>query len=185
MITYKNQIKKSMQILAQDHKRVFIGYGVKIGGKAAGTLEGINPNQLIETPVAENLMLGLAIGLSLQGYKPVVFYERFDFVMNAMDALVNHLDKIKEISNGQFNPSVIIRVVVGGTKKPFFTGITHTQDYSNSLYTMLHSCKVINLDKPSNIIYEYDQALMNSDHYGISSIIIEEKDRYDDCENFQ
>jgi pyruvate/2-oxoglutarate/acetoin dehydrogenase E1 component len=119
-----------MESLAADPLVRFVGYGVRIGGRAQGTLKNVPDSQLIEMPVAENLMVGFAIGLALKGLKPVVFIERFDFILNALDAIVNHLDKIETISRGEFKPAMILRIVVGNKSKPLFTGETHTQDFT-------------------------------------------------------
>ena len=171
---YKDEIKKSMEFLAEDPKTLFIGYGIGKGtNKGGGFFADINEDQLIETPVAEGLMLSMAIGLSLEGYKPVVFYERMDFLMNAMDALVNHLDKIGDISKGEFMPKVIIRCVVGGKNEPFLTGKTHTSDYTEGLRHMVQS-HVVKLDDPKSIVGIYSEAYKTTR----SCIIIEEKDAY-------
>lgn len=95
-ITYKGELSRAMGQLATDPKVCFLGYGIKYG-RAMSTLSGVSEEQLIETPVAENLMVGLAIGLALKGRRPVVFIERCDFLLNALDAIVNHLDKIEKI----------------------------------------------------------------------------------------
>lgn len=129
--SYKDALISAMDYLAADPLVRFIGYGVT-NGKAMGTLKNVSPSQLIEMPVAENLMVSFAIGLSLKGLKPVVFIERFDFILNALDAIVNHLDKIETISHGEFKPTMILRIVVGNQQKPLFTGKTHTQDFSPS-----------------------------------------------------
>ena len=120
-MSYKDELTKANIKLAQNPKVRFIGYGLK-KGRALGTLKEVADSQIIEMPVAENLMMGFAIGLSLKGYLPVVFIERMDFLLNAMDAMVNHLDKIAKISHGEFHPKVIIRCIVGNTKKPLYTG---------------------------------------------------------------
>jgi pyruvate dehydrogenase E1 component beta subunit len=134
-MTYKDEIALANTEIAKDPKTRFIGYGL-LKGRAMGTLKGVPEGQIIEMPVAENLLVGTAIGMALTGLKPVVFIERMDFLMNCMDALVNHLDKIKEISQGQFDPVVIIRCIVGNTTKPLYTGATHTQDFSAALRLM-------------------------------------------------
>ena len=136
-MTYKDEITMGNTQLAQDPKTRFIGYGLT-KGRAMGTLSGVPENQIVEMPVAENLLLGVAIGMTLTGLKPVVFIERMDFLMNCMDALVNHLDKIKDISQGEFDPKVIIRCIVGNTKKPLYTGATHVQDFSEALRKMVN-----------------------------------------------
>ncbi len=153
-MTYKESLTQAMIDLAKDPLVRFIGYGVRVGGKAAGTLAGVAESQLIETPVAENLMVGLATGMALAGLRPVVFIERMDFIMNAMDAIVNHLDKIEVLSQGQFRPSVILRVVVGNKNKPLFTGVTHTQDFLDAIAKMV-SFPVVGLTKPEQIQPQY------------------------------
>jgi pyruvate/2-oxoglutarate/acetoin dehydrogenase E1 component len=131
-MTYKESLTTSMDLLAMDPKTVFVGYNVRRGSMANGTLVNVPKKQLIETPVAENLMMGMAVGLSLEGFLPVVYFERFDFILNAMDAIINHLDKLAVLSTGQFKPKVIIRIVVGANA-PLFTGPTHTQDFTEAL----------------------------------------------------
>ena len=83
----------------------------------------------METPVAENLMSGLAIGMSFEGLIPVLYFERHDFMLVAADAIGNHIDKIERISHGEFKVPVIIRAVAadGG---PFYSGPTHSQDFT-------------------------------------------------------
>ena len=128
---YKEAIKKSMEMLAKDEKTVFLGYNICFGSNAYGTLIDVLDEKKIETPVAENLMIGLATGMSLEGYHPVVFFERHDFMLNALDGLVNHVDKIEEMSCGEYQTPMIIRAVVGG-KIPLNPGPQHTQDFTNA-----------------------------------------------------
>jgi pyruvate/2-oxoglutarate/acetoin dehydrogenase E1 component len=126
---YKEAVKKSMEMLAEMENVVFMGYNISFGSQGYGTLKDIPKEKKIETPVAENLMIGLATGMALEGYHPVVFFERHDFMLNALDGIVNHLSKIEQLSLGEFNPSVIIRAAVG-SKNPLNPGIQHIQDFS-------------------------------------------------------
>lgn len=153
-MTYKESLTQAMAELASDPLVRFIGYGVRVGGRAGGTLAGVPESQLVETPVAENLMAGLATGMALAGLRPVVYIERMDFILNAMDAIVNHLDKIEVLSQGQFRPAVILRVVVGNRSKPLFTGVTHTQDFLNAIASMV-SFPVVGLSKAEQIQPQY------------------------------
>ena len=173
-MSYKDELTAAMDALAGDPKACFIGYGVRYGGRAMGTLCNINEVQLIETPVAENLMVGLAIGLALKGRKPVVFIERFDFILNALDAIVNHLDKIAMLSQQEFSPNIILRVVIGNTKKPLYTGLTHTQDFTEAVKQLVEF-PVFRLTHPGQIRPAYHQAMENLPYF--STMLIEEKDR--------
>ena len=154
---YKDAIKQSMENLALDDRVRFLGYNVKYGSRAYGTLKDIPFEKCIETPLAENLMSSLAIGMSLEGYKPVLFFERQDFILNALDSIVNHLDKIEKMSLGEFKTPVIIRAVVGG-KKPIDPGIQHSQDYTEAIRKMV-SFPIFDLKLVSEIISAYDYAL--------------------------
>jgi len=126
-ITYREAMNLAMKELGEEGA-IFIGYNVA-KGDAMGTLKEVSAEQKLETPVAENLMSGLAIGMSFEEFLPVLYFERHDFMMVAMDAIVNHIDKIERISHGEFKVPVIIRAVTadGG---PFYSGITHSQDFT-------------------------------------------------------
>jgi len=171
----KKELTQAMDLLAADPAVRFIGYGVKIGGRAAGTLNNVSDSQLIETPVAENLMVGLATGLSLAGLKPVVFIERMDFILNALDAIVNHLAAAQHISCNQFKPAVILRVVIGNKTKPLYTGPTHTQDFTEALRKMI-DFPIVELKKES-VVSEYQNALHRL-NAGTSTMLIERKDEW-------
>lgn len=153
MGSYKEELTAAMDALALDPAVRFVGYGISIG-KAMGTLKNVPTSKLIEMPVAENLMVGFATGLALKGLKPVVFFERFDFILNALDAIVNHLDKIKTISRGEFNPTMILRIVVGNREKPLFTGETHTQNFEEALKKLV-TFPVVHLPSPFYVQPEY------------------------------
>jgi pyruvate/2-oxoglutarate/acetoin dehydrogenase E1 component len=96
-------------------------------------------------PVAENFQLGFSTGLALEGYVPISIYPRFDFLLLAADALVNHLDKLPLM--GGFKPKVIIRTAVG-SNKPLDPGHQHTQDHTEAFRLMLHTVKVIEVTDP-------------------------------------
>jgi pyruvate dehydrogenase E1 component beta subunit len=162
-----------MEEMAKDPATCFIGYGVKYGGKAMGTLKNVPEHQLIETPVAENLMVGVAIGMALKGRKPIVFIERFDFILNAADAIVNHLDKIGSISRGEFSPNVILRVVAGNRGKPLFTGETHVQDFSAAFRSMV-GFPVRTSRSAEEVVANYEDAFSSLNQH--SSLLVEYKD---------
>ncbi|GAB1353535.1 hypothetical protein MASR1M12_22710 [Erysipelotrichia bacterium] len=170
---YRNAIINAMTKLASDKQTIFLGYNVLYGSRAYGTLAHVPAEQCLETPVAENLMVGLAIGMSLAGYRPVVFFERHDFILNALDGIVNHLDKIESMSHGQFKTPVIIRATVGG-RTPLNPGPQHTQDFTEAFRSML-SFPVLDLTTPSEVMGAYETVL-NCDS---PIMLIERRDLYD------
>lgn len=170
---YREAVSHAMQQLATDSRTVFLGYNILFGSRAYGTLAGIPAAQCVETPVAENLMCGLAIGMALTGKRPVLFYERHDFVLNALDQIVNHLDKIETMSKGQFQTPVIIRAVVGG-RAPLDPGLQHIQDYTECFRQMV-SFPVLDLRTRREAAEGYAQVLAMT----TPVLVVEHRDLYD------
>jgi len=170
-LSYKEAMIKSMTKLSENEKTIFIGYNVA-RGDAMGTLKNVPMSQKLETPVAENLMSGLAIGMSFEGFLPVLYFERHDFMLVAMDVIGNHIDKIERISHGEFKVPIIIRAVeaFGG---PFYSGPTHHQDFTNVLKELV-DFPVID---PKNG-YEVSKAFNGAKESGRPAIIIERKSLY-------
>ena len=173
MSAYKDSLTAAMTALSKDPRTRFIGYGVREPGRGGGTFSGVPKEQCVETPVAENLMVGLAIGMALEGLKPLVYIERADFLLNALDAIVNHLDSMKRCSRGEFEPTILLRIVVGNSKKPLFTGPTHTRDFSLALREMV-SFPVRTLDREDDVAAEYAHAYQRLPQH--STALFEYKD---------
>ena len=131
---FKDAVTQGMTELGEEGA-IFIGYSL-LPGDAMGTLKNVPDDQKIETPVAENLMVGLAIGMSFEGFKPVVYFERHDFMLVAADAIGNHVDKIERISHGEFKVPIILKTVVddGGL---FYSGPTHSQNFTRVFREMV------------------------------------------------
>ena len=130
MMGYKDELIRSMEFICQDPRAIFIGQSVKYSGNAIfNTLRTIPDDRKIETPVFEEMQMGLSTGLALEGFIPVTCYPRFDFLLLAVNQLVNHLDKLEIMTQGKFKPRVIIRTAIGA-KKPLDGGVsTHTRSY--------------------------------------------------------
>src|SRR3990167_2615631 len=124
-MSYKSELTKAMAMLVEDKRTLFLGQSVVYPGQAMfSTLENVPMSRRIEMPIAEDMQMGISIGLSLMGYIPISLYTRMDFLLLAMNQLVNHLDKIEVMSCGEFIPKVIIRTMVG-SKKPLDGGLQH------------------------------------------------------------
>jgi len=173
-MTYKDEVTKAMEMLAKDNKTLFLGQSVAYPGSAVfDTLKNVPESQKLELPLIEDVQMGMSIGLSLEGYIPVSIYPRMDFLIVAINQLVNHLDKIKEMSNGEFSPKVIIRTTVGSTT-PLYPGLQHCSDYTDALKLMLKEVEVVKLTSSKDIIPAYKKAL-ESDK---STLLIEVSDLY-------
>ena len=159
---YKVELTKAMTMLASHPKTIFLGQSVAYPGQAMfPTLENVSMEKRIEMPIAEEMQMGISIGLSLMGYIPISLYSRFDFLLLAMNQLVNHLDKIEAMSHGEFVPKVIIRTLVG-SRKPLDGGLQHTQDYSvalNGEWGFIPHIKIHKIAKAESAVPYYREAL--------------------------
>lgn len=152
-------LNQAMLLLAAQPKALFIGQNVECDGNVMFKhLDGVPMPQRLELPVCEELQMGMSIGLALQGFLPISIYPRLDFLLLAMNQLVNHLDKLSQMSRGQFVPKVIIRTKVG-SKSPLNAGPQHTQDHSEPFRQMLSSVWVMRIAKPEAILATYQNAI--------------------------
>jgi len=142
MKNYVNEIKRSMKYLSKDKKSIFIGQAVDVPGNLIyKSLTEIPSSKKIEMPIFEDTQMGIATGLSLEGYITINCYPRFDFFILALNQFVNHLDKLNKLSSNQLKPFVINRVIVG-SRKPIDGGLQHTMDYSIAMKKMLKFCEL-------------------------------------------
>lgn len=165
-----------MKYLARKKNTIFLGQSVKFSGNAIyNTLSEISEDKKLELPVFEEVQMGMSIGMALNGIIPISCYPRFDFLISAMNQLVNHLDKIRYMSKGEMKPKVIIRTSIG-SKFPLDGGVQHTQDYTKMFKGILTEIEVISLINTNQIYEEYKKAYSRKD--GKSSLIIENGDFY-------
>ncbi len=173
---YFDEIKSSMEWLARDPRTVFIGQAVEVPGTAmSNTVKDIPIARRIELPVAEELQMGMSIGLALQGQLPVSIYPRLNFLLLALNQLVNHLDKIGVMPNSGYQPRVIIRTSIG-SQRPLHPQFQHIGDFTNALRLMCTTVEVVRLDEPRQIFPAYKRALLRDD--GRSTLLVEWGDYY-------
>ena len=173
---YHSELCRAMEFLAQDERTVFLGQAVAVKGTAMTTTLGNVPeSKKIELPVAEEMQLGLSTGLALAGYIPVSIYPRWNFLLLATNQLVNHLDKVKQMSRGGFQPNVIIRTGIG-SERPLNPQCQHLGDFTEAFKLMLTNIEVIRLEEPEDIFLAYKKALERTD--GKCTILVEHGDYY-------
>ena len=177
-LKYFDELKRSMDYLALHPKTVFIGQAVGAPGTAmTNTLKDVSKDKLIELPVAEEMQMGITNGLALDGMIPVSIYPRWNFLLLAVNQLVNHLDKIPVISNGGFRTKVIIRTGIG-SERPLHPQCQHIGDFTDAFRLMLTAVEVIRLDEPDQIFPAYVKALERDD--GKSTLVVEHGDYYNE-----
>lgn len=172
---YREALTEAMRLCAEQPNSVFLGQAVRFDGTGMyGTLEKVPMERRIEMPVAEEMQLGISTGLALAGALPVSIFPRINFLMRAMDQLVNHLDKLELMSRGKgWKPKVIVRTAVGA-RHPLDPGAQHTGNYCDAVRAMLGNVNVWELEQTSQIIPSYQDALASD----ISTILVEHHGAY-------
>lgn len=172
-LSYTEALTRSMFILAQHPKTLFVGQSISYDGQAMHkTFSGVPMDRRIEFPVSEDFQMGFCTGLALQGYIPVCCFPRMDFMLLAANQLVNHLDKIPEM--GFDIPKVIIRTAIGSTS-PLNPGPQHTQNHTEALKLMLNTIQVYEVKTPQEITDAY----LYAEGSNASTLIIEHMSMYD------
>ena len=175
---YMDELTRSMEYLGKFDNTIFIGQSVEVAGTAMrNTLLNIDDDKLVEMPVDEDFQMGLATGMALTGLIPISIFPRWNFLLLATNQIVNHLDKLKEITQNKNPGKVIIRTGIGSVI-PLHPGPQHTGDFTEAFKLMCPNLNIVRLDKTSMIFDEYQKAYERSD--GISSLLIEWSDKYND-----
>lgn len=177
-LSYKNELTRAMEYLAEDPRTLFLGQSVAYQGNSIyKTLEKVPMEKRTELPVFEETQMGLSIGLALAGFVPITIYPRFNFLLLAMNQIVNHLDKFPLITNGAVSPRVIIKTAIG-SERPLFPGYQHSGDFTDGMRLMLKNVDVVRLDEPEQIFPAYEKALTRTD--GKSTLLVEFGDYYNE-----
>lgn len=173
---YFDELVLAMTWLGEKPDTIFLGQSVEYPGNAMfNTLSKVAMDKRLECPVAEEMQMGITLGLSLEGFVPISCYPRFDFLILATNQLINHIDKTYQISKGKMNPRPIIRVVVGSVR-PMYPGVQHSQDHTAAFKSMATHLNVVLLEEPEQIFPAFQEA-----YYGNRpSLLIEYGDFYNE-----
>jgi len=114
--------------LREDPRAVVLGEDVGLNGGVFRVTEGLQAefgaDRVADTPLAENGIVGAAIGMALYGMKPIVEIQFVDFIYPAFDQIVSELAKMRWRSAGQYSCPVIVRAPYGGGIRG---GLYHSQ----------------------------------------------------------
>ncbi len=167
-----------MEFLATDPRTVFLGQAVCVPGTAMfNTVKDIDLSKRVELPVAEELQMGMTNGMALNGLIPVSIFPRWNFLLLAVNQVVNHLDKIHAISDGGYCPKAIIRTSIGA-ERPLHPQLQHVGDFTEAFRLMCPNIEIIRLEEPREIFPAYEKALLRED--GKSTLVVEYGDYYNE-----
>jgi len=136
------------RILEEVPESVLIGQGVTspwyVGSTTRGLIDRYGHSRVVDTPVSENAVTGAAAGMALAGMRPIVVHPRMDFMLLAMDAIVNQIANWRFMFGGEAGgvPLVIWSIVNRGGEQ----GAQHSQ----ALHAMLAHVPGLKVVAPSS-----------------------------------
>ena len=143
-ISYCKALLNGFEYLLENHQEVFvIGQGLwspwYVGNSMKDLDKKYGKSRIIDTPISENAVTGAAVGASLCGSKPIVVHPRMDFMLYAMDPIINQAAKWSYMFGGKSNPQVTIRSIInrGGEQ-----GAQHSQSL-HSLFAHVPGLRVV------------------------------------------
>lgn len=169
-MNYFESLLEAMTWLSQKENTYFMGQAVGCAGTGmSNTLKNVDIYKRCELPVAEEFQMGMSLGMSLEGFVPISIYPRWNFLLCAMNQLINHVDKYSLMSD--YRPKVIIRVGIGSIN-PLDPQDMHKGDFTDAIANMCKTIKVKKLMKAEDIVPAYQEAYF-ADH---STILVEVSD---------
>src|SRR5579872_2926770 len=128
-LTYAQAIREAhAQMLELDARVFVIGQGLWSPWYAGASLDGLDREfgreRMVDSPVSENAVTGMAVGAALAGLRPIVFHPRMDFMLLAMDPIVNQAANWSYLFAGKSGVPLVLRAVInrGGEQ-----GAQHSQ----------------------------------------------------------
>src|SRR6266496_337819 len=129
-VTFRQALNETLREELKRDENVFL-IGEEIGNFegsykiTAGLLKEFGPRRVVDTPIAENGFVGLATGAAMLGLRPIVEIMTINFIILAMDEIVNHAAKIYYMFGGQCPIPLVIRTPGGGGNQ---LAATHSQN---------------------------------------------------------
>lgn len=144
ILTFAQALHEALDIcLARDRRVYLMGLGVAdpkgVFGTTLGLVEKYGTERVLETPVSENAMTGIAIGSSLLGERPVLMHQRVEFALLSFDQIVNNAAKWHYMYGGQASVPMVIRLVIG---RGWGQGAQHSQSLEN-VFAHIPGLKVV------------------------------------------
>lgn len=144
LLSYGEAIREALdQCLTDDPNVIVMGLGVPdpkgVFGSTLGLQNLHGANRVMDTPLSENAVTGVALGCAVAGMRPVVVHQRVDFSLTSFEQIVNQVAKWRFMFNGQMSVPMVIRMVIG---RGWGQGPQHSQSLQ-ALFAHIPGLRVI------------------------------------------
>ncbi len=144
IISSGQAINEAFAIMGERNKDVLLfAEGIDDPSAIYGTTKNLSgiygKDRIIEMPIAENGLCGVAIGAAMCGKRPVISFHRVEFALLAMEQIINNAAKMHYVSNGHHVAPIVLRLVIG---RGWGQGPEHSQSLE-TLFSYIPGLKVL------------------------------------------
>jgi acetoin:2,6-dichlorophenolindophenol oxidoreductase subunit beta len=177
ILNYAGAVREAhAQLLASDRRVFVLGQGLWSPWYAGQSLKDLDTDfgrdRIIDSPVSENATTGAAIGAAIAGMRPIVFHPRMDFMLLAVDPIVNQAANWSYVFAGQMQVPVVFRAVINRRGEQ---GAQHSQALQ-AMYAHIPGLKVVTPSTP----YDAKGLLIAASRDGNPIMYIDDRCLYDD-----
>ena len=152
-LTYRDAVSRGIaQEMRRDDRVVLVGEDVAGAGgvfkTTVGLLEEFGPRRIIDTPIAEQAILGATMGAAMTGLRPIAEIMFSDFFAVCWDLVVNEIAKSRYMTNGQVSFPLVIKTGNGGGLR---FGAQHSQSIENWAMAV-PGLKVVTPSTPQDVV---------------------------------
>jgi len=135
--------------MAEDDNVLVLGEDVAAEGGVFRATDGLltrfGPGRVFDTPLAENAIAGLSVGLAAQGFRPVAEIQFTGFIYPAIDQLVNHASRLRTRTRGRLTCPMVVRSPAGGGIR----AIEHHSESPEAMFAHIPGLRVVIPSSPA------------------------------------
>ena len=135
--------------MAEDDNVLVLGEDVAAEGGVFRATDGLltrfGPGRVFDTPLAENAIAGLSVGLAAQGFRPVAEIQFTGFIYPAIDQLVNHASRLRTRTRGRLTCPMVVRSPAGGG----IHAIEHHSESPEAMFAHIPGLRVVIPSSPA------------------------------------
>ena len=163
-LTYRDAVARGIaQEMRRDDRVVLIGEDIAGAGgvfkTTVGLLDEFGPARVIDTPIAEQAILGAAMGAAMTGLRPIAEIMFSDFFAVCWDIVVNQIAKTRYMTNGQVTLPLVVKTGNGGALR---FGAQHSQSVENWAMA-IPGVKVVTPSTPQDVVGLMAAAIRDDD----------------------
>lgn len=142
-LAYEMRVDPTVVVLGED-----IAKNGGVFRATVGLLDQFGPDRVRDTPLAESMIGGLAIGMAIEGLKPVAEFQFMGFIYPALDQIINHASRIRNRTRGKMSCPVVFRT-------PYGCGIRAPEHHSESTEALFAHIPGLRVVMPSSPVRAY------------------------------